>query len=610
MTSVAMRPVRVFAASRGNEFMTDIAKWLVEAAAQTGRASELVLDELPADDGSINLVMAPHEFFVLTDADVAAIRRACAASIPVCTEQPGTPWFHMGLQFTRFSPLALDINLHGVEALRANNVPARHLRLGGVPSMNLQAAVPKRDIEVLFLGGNTGRRAARLASLATVLWDRACELRTFRFTQPVHAGVPGLVFGEDKYRLLARSKILLNLHRDDVLPGYFEWARMVEAMANGCVIVTEPSAGYEPLIPGVHFVETTDPGSTILELLDDPARCAAIGEAATVAMLDGFPLVDTLAPLLDEIETTPPLRRAKGPRHFQRTHKPPLLPPFQPTAGLRRRIYRAVLAEIALQRKIERVRCQLLHGTDDHIVETTTRAYANASPEVSVLVTLFNYATLVTETLDSLGASQDIGYEIIVVDDHSTDDGRAVVQRFMDDHPEVPMVLLGSDINRGLVGARNLGFQRARADKVMVIDADNLVYPNCLRRLADALGDDPGAAFAYSTLEDFGVEPGIRSAMAWYVPWLCEVNYIDAQAMIRKEAFDRVGGYQEHADHYGWEDWDLWLRMAAAGEYGVHVPSMLGRYRTQRSSMVTITNLAEESMRAGLRAAYPDLPWP
>ena len=605
-----MRPVRVFAASRGNEFMTDIARWVVEAAAQTGRASELVFDELPADDGSINLVIAPHEFYVLSEADDAAIRRAGAVSVAICTEQPGTPWFHMGLQFLRYSSLALDINQHGVESLRSNGVRAERLALGGVPSMNQQDPSAQRSTDVLFLGGDTGRRAAKLASLAPILWDRSCDLRTFRFTKPVHAGVPGLVFGRDKYRVLANSRILLNLHRDDVTPGYFEWARMVEAMANGCVVLTEPSTGYAPLVAGEHFVESTDIAATLQELLDNPHRCKAISAAATSAVLEQHPLVKSLAPLLDQIEALPAPKPPRRIQPFVREHKPPLLPTFRPTAALRQRVYQAVLAEIALQRSIERARSQLLFGTDDHVVESATPAYAAAEPEVSVVVTLFNYADLVVETLDSIVASEDVAFEVIVVDDHSTDHGRSVVEQFMAKHAGVPMLLLGSDINRGLVGARNLGFSRARADRVMVIDADNLVYPNCLRRLSDALDEDPGAAFAYSTLEDFGVQPGLRSAMDWYVPWLCEMNYIDAQAMIRIESFNRVGGYQEHAEHYGWEDWDLWLRLAAAGGRGIHVRSMLGRYRTQASSMVTITNLAEGEMSAALRRAYPSLPWP
>ena len=145
----------------------------------------------------------------------------------------------------------------------------------------------------------------------------------------------------------------------------------------------------------------------------------------------------------------------------------------------------------------------------------------------------------------------------------------------------------------------------------MVIDADNLVYPNCLRRLADALDAHPDASFAYAILEAFGAEPGLRSHLPWDVPWLCAANYIDAQAMIRRDVLERHGGYRDDDDSiYGWEDWDLWLRLAEAGEHGVHVPEMLGRYRTQRTSMISMSNLAADAMRAHLVERYPTLPWP
>src|SRR5690606_25124049 len=219
--------------------------WITEAAGLLGRASELHGDgSVPVDADAINLVVAPHELYLLSELDDHGIEAAARISVPVCTEQPGTPWFEVGLAPVRRSPLALDINAHGATALRAAGVDARHLRLGGVPSM---AAPPvARDLDLVFLGGRTDRRAARLAGLAPVLWDRDVDLRLFSFTRPVRDGTPGLVFGDAKYRFLARARLLLNIHRDDRSPGYFEWARMLEAMANGCCIVTEPVSDHAP----------------------------------------------------------------------------------------------------------------------------------------------------------------------------------------------------------------------------------------------------------------------------------------------------------------------------------------------------------------------------
>jgi hypothetical protein len=607
-----MKPVVVFAAAGGNAFMTDIASWLAEAARLAGREARVEQSALPSDPDAINLVVAPHELFTLSDAPDHELRRAIGLSVPVCTEQPGTPWFNLTAELVARAPAVLDINRHGVDGLLARGIPARHLRLGGVPSMACGRPHDDRDVEVLFLGGSTPRRGAVIAGLAPVLWDRRTDLRLFRFSRPVDGEVPGVVFGRDKYELLGRSRILLNVHRDDARPGYFEWARMVEAMANGCAVVTEPSAGFEPLVAGEHFVATDDLAGAVRDLLADADRCAALGASARAAVLDEHPLAGTLGPLLaelDEVASAPPggrRRRASPPRG----HRPPLLAEFRPAASARAEAYRAILAEQRLQRSIDRARCLVLHGADDVVRRIDTPAHADAEPEVSVIVTLYDYATVVEETLRSIVASRDVAYEIVVIDDHSRDDGRAVVEGFMDAHPHVPIRLLASEVNRGLPASRNLAVAETRAELVMVMDADNLVYPNCLRLLADALAGHPGAAFAYATLEAFGAEPGLRSELAWHPPWLCETNYIDAQAMLRRSTFERHGGYRDDELVYGWEDWELWLRLAEADEWGVHVPRLLGRYRTQASSMIAITNLVAAQMRADVRALHPGLPWP
>ena len=224
----------------------------------------------------------------------------------------------------------------------------------------------------------------------------------------------------------------------------------------------------------------------------------------------------------------------------------------------------------------------LAHGQPQHIERVETPAFAEASPEVSVIVTVYNYADVVVDTLDSILACEDIDFEVIVIDDHATDHSRQVVRDHLARHPEVPMVLLGKDANEGLAAARNLGFQTARSPLVMVMDADNEMYPLCLRRLADALRDDATADAAYAILEDFGAQRDIRSAVAWDVDRLCAANYIDAQAMWRRSSWERLGGYRADDDHvFGWEDWDLWLRVAVDGGHATLVPQILGRYRVQ-----------------------------
>ena len=183
-----------------------------------------------------------------------------------------------------------------------------------------------------------------------MLSERRAELRLFRFSTPVHSGNPGLVFGTEKYELLARSRLLVNVHRDDSEPGYFEWVRMVEAMANGCTVITEPCTGFEPLLPGVHFVEASDLASAVREMLDDPGRAEGIGEAGRHAVLDEIPLSSSLAPLLDRVAACDLRGKSARPRRRSRrpsvtVHDSPILSSFRPAARARERVFRALVAE-------------------------------------------------------------------------------------------------------------------------------------------------------------------------------------------------------------------------------------------------------------------------
>lgn len=623
-------PVRVFVAATGNEFMRDIASWFVDAARMAGRTADLVSDELPTVDGSINFVVAPHEFFELFNASTSALQQAAAASICIGTEQPNTSWFDLTVDACRRGLECLDINPHGVAALRAAGLAAAHLQLGAIPAMTSPAAespTVDRPTDVLFLGGLDGRRGTALAGLAPTLSALHSDLRVFKFDHPVDRSTPGVVFGAEKYDLLASAKLLVNVHRErESSAAYFEWARMIETMANRCVVVTEPSETSAPLIDGLHFVATSidTMGDTIHRLLADDAERSAIAERAFRAVTSDLALHTTIGSILDRLEDAvlPLLAdhvahqdHGTDPWRLGASKAPPpiRLGAFRPYKPLQSAAKRLALDDTDMIRRIDATECLLRHGATQHVERITTAAYdaRRSDPRVSAIVTLHDYAAVVRETLSSLIVSLDVDFEIIVVDDHSSDDGRRVVAEFFDQHGDVPMLLLGKDANEGLAAARNDAFAAAAGEYVFVIDADNHVYPTCLTRLADTLDEQADAAAVYAILEDFGLQRNIRSALAWDPARLCAANYIDAQAMWRRSMWEDLGGYRnDDRDVYGWEDWDLWLRLAATGGRAVLRTEVLGRYRVQDSSMITLTNLATDDAITNMRTRYPTLPWP
>ena len=224
------------------------------------------------------------------------------------------------------------------------------------------------------------------------------------------------------------------------------------------------------------------------------------------------------------------------------------------------------------------------------------------------IVSLYNYGDVVREALDSVTRSVGIAYEILVQDDGSTDGSFEVVRQWADAHPDVPVLLVRRELNQGLPATRNDLAARARAPYLFSLDADNGVFPSCLARLAGALDADPAAAFAYSLIANRheGRCVSLSSVLSWDPARLRRGNYIDAMAMLRKEAVEALGGWNT-AMLFGWEDFELWARVAESGGHAAFVPQALSWYRQTSTSMLMGSRIDEFSLWNQVRAAAPRL---
>ncbi len=131
-------------------------------------------------------------------------------------------------------------------------------------------------------------------------------------------------------------------------------------------------------------------------------------------------------------------------------------------------------------------------------------------PKVSVIMALYNHAGYVGAALDSVAACHvDGGYEMVIVDDGSTDASWRRCGAWLEAHPWVAGRLVGASRRPGLPHARNTALDLARGEHVFILDADNEVYRARSPRSPSALDRDPEAWFAYGMLESFGTEwPG------------------------------------------------------------------------------------------------------
>ena len=616
-----MRPTYyVYVSQRGNIFMAEIAALLAEALSDLGYRTVYPAPGLPERGRDrVNLVVAPHEFFPLqTEYPERELLEAAEASIVVGVEQPGTQWFELGVRYAGVGPMALDISPFAVAELQARGVEATHLQLGYHPSWDRWGGDPKhpRSNDLLFLGSLTDRRDRILSEVAPLLWDCAADIRLFEFPRPMTEPRGHFVASDSKWDLLASSRVLLNIHANDV--PYFEWVRALEAMINGCVVVTEPSTDYGPLIPGEHLlaVPTDLLGAYTASIILDEDLRSDVAMAAYEFLRTKLELTMLLEPICAQVErastsvvrTKPPAPSRTIASAIPLSNPPELETILGTERQMWARIKELLDSETRQLQSVEALQSRIRYGSADHLDATETEAWSDFTPDVSVVVTSYNYQAFITDAIESVMSSLGVAAELIVVDDHSEDQSVSVVEELMQRTEWFPTLLLARSANAGVGRARNAGISRARSDRVFILDADNLIYPTTLRKLSQALDRSPDAAFSYGIIAKLGYE-GLLSHLPWNVHRLTESNYIDAMAMVRKRVWEELGGYDDQYSLRGWEDYELWLRLATQGGYGEFVPEFVGCYRVHATSRQQTVNLDTGPLVNDFREQYPFLPW-
>jgi glycosyltransferase involved in cell wall biosynthesis len=185
------------------------------------------------------------------------------------------------------------------------------------------------------------------------------------------------------------------------------------------------------------------------------------------------------------------------------------------------------------------------------------------TPRVSVIVPVYNRPAYVREAVDS-ALAQDCpgGFEIVVVDDGSTDETPAVLASFGD------KIRVVRQTNGGVARARNAGFAAARGEYFALLDSDDLWMPGKLAAQVALLDAHPDAAFAHSDVEEF-FESGPQTtwtrrpavATGEVLRTLLRRNVVHTMSvMLRRRSIEEVGDFDPR--YPPCEDWDLWLRIA------------------------------------------------
>lgn len=209
---------------------------------------------------------------------------------------------------------------------------------------------------------------------------------------------------------------------------------------------------------------------------------------------------------------------------------------------------------------------------------------ATQTPRVSVIISAFNAAAYVAEAVSSALASRDVPLEVIVIDDGSSDNTWGVLESFGDRIRKV------RQDHGGPYKARNLGARLAAGEWLAFLDADDAWLPDKLSRQLALAGTDVGLVF--TDCANFGSFDRVKQRQSdstrfyegdIFEPLLLN-NFITlSSVLLQKSWFERLNGFSD--EHTGVQDWDLWLRYAAAGGRVRYVADALTRYRIHAGQM-------------------------
>lgn len=204
---------------------------------------------------------------------------------------------------------------------------------------------------------------------------------------------------------------------------------------------------------------------------------------------------------------------------------------------------------------------------------------------VSVVIPTYNYGHFLAEAIDSV-LNQTFGnFEILVVDNFSTDNTKSLMASYDDNRVHHHLFNNGGSI----AAARNYGWSKARGELVAFLDADDSWHPKKLEiQTPKHLGSQPILSHHDLKLTGtrvLGRARGYNLGSKPLIDMLTKGNPIlTSSVIVNKNLLEKYGGFPEALDLVAAEDFALWLKMAKNGEHFIHLPKTLGEYRTHDKS--------------------------
>ena len=202
--------------------------------------------------------------------------------------------------------------------------------------------------------------------------------------------------------------------------------------------------------------------------------------------------------------------------------------------------------------------------------------------KVSVIIPCYNLGQYLDEAVDSVLASTFQDFEIIIVNDGSTDD---FTNKLLADYKKPKTRVIKTE-NRGLPAARNLAIKEASGEYILPLDADDKIAETYIEKAVKLLDQNSEIGCVSCWMQKFGLNNDLWKVKPFKVYEILIHNKCVVSSIYRKKCWAEVGGYAEDMT-IGYQDWNLWISFVEKGFNFQIIEEPLFYYRIRQGSMIS-----------------------
>lgn len=245
----------------------------------------------------------------------------------------------------------------------------------------------------------------------------------------------------------------------------------------------------------------------------------------------------------------------------------------------------------------------------------------SSNPKISIVTASYNYEDLIKETIESVLAQTYSEWELIIVDDGSTDNSREVIKSYANRDERISLFTHPDNTNKGLCETVKLGCERATGEYIAFLESDDVWTPNYLEEKINALKSYPEVRLIFNSVEMFGDNKTIGEYEKYFqisgkildkirfpaniFNAMLLINLVPtfSCAMVKKETllacnFDNLYG--------PWLDWGLWLQITYKHSVA-YLPKNLTKWRMHQKSYINTSDKIKRNNNQIMRSVAKNI---